>query len=125
MPALIPDEKKEEIREAADLVEVVGDYVKLKKAGRNWKGLCPFHDEKTPSFVVTPEMGIYKCFGCGESGDVFNFMMEMEGVGFVEAMRDLAGRFGVTLPNPEDEQQDEQHHLREGIYHALKYAGAW
>lgn len=125
MAVTIPDDKKEEIREAADLVEVVADYVKLKKAGRNWKGLCPFHDEKTPSFVVTPDMGIYKCFGCGESGDVFNFMMQMEGVGFVEAMRNLANRFGVILPDPEDEQHDEEHHLREGIYHALNYTGTW
>ncbi len=125
MAVIIPDEKKEEVREAADLVEVVGDYVKLKRAGRSWKGLCPLHDEKTPSFHVTPDMGIYKCFGCGESGDVFNFMMEMEGVGFVEAMRSLADRFGVTLPDPQEEEDNEEHHLREGIYHALNYAGTW
>ncbi len=122
---MIPDEKKEEIREAADLVEVAGDYVKLKRAGRSWKGLCPFHDEKTPSFHVTPDMGIYKCFGCGESGDAFNFMMEMEGIGFVEAMRSLADRFGVSLPEPEEEEDDQEHHLREGIYHALKYTGTF
>lgn len=124
MAPMIPDDKKEEIREAADLIEVVGDYVKLKKSGQNWSGLCPFHDEKTPSFYVTPSMGIYKCFGCGESGDVFNFVMEMEGLGFIEAMRSLADRYGVTLPDP-DEEESEEHHLREGIYHALKYAGTW
>ncbi len=123
--AMIPDGKKEEIRQAADLVEVAGDYVKLKRAGRSWKGLCPFHEEKTPSFHVTPDMGIYKCFGCGESGDVFNFMMEMEGVGFVEAMRTLADRFGISLPEQEEEDDDQEHHLREGIYHVLKYTGTW
>lgn len=122
---MIPDEKKEEIRERADLVEVVDDYVKLKRSGRSWKGLCPFHDEKTPSFHVTPELGIYKCFGCGASGDVFNFVMEMEGVGFVEAMRTLADRFGVSLPEADEQEFDEEHHLREGIYHALKYAGVF
>ena len=98
MATMIPDEKKEEVRGAADIVEVVEDYVKLKRSGRSWKGLCPFHDEKTPSFHVTPDLWIYKCFGCGESGDVFNFVMEMEGVGFVEAMRSLADRYGVSLP---------------------------
>ena len=125
MAAMIPDDKKEEIRETADLVEVVEDYVKLKRSGRSWKGLCPFHDEKTPSFHVTPELGIYKCFGCGESGDVFNFVMEMEGVGFVEAMRTLADRFGISLPEPDEEEDDQEHNLREGIYHALKYAGVF
>ena len=122
---MIPDSKKEEIREAADIVEVVEDYVKLKRSGRSYKGLCPFHDEKTPSFHVTPDLGIYKCFGCGESGDVFNFVMEMEGIGFVEAMRSLADRYGVSLPEEEDPEFDEQHHLREGIYHALRYAGVF
>src|SRR5690625_705288 len=95
---MITDEKKEEIREAADLVEVVGDYVRLKRSGSGFVGLCPFHDEKTPSFNVTPRLGIYKCFGCGESGDVFGFVMEMEGIGFGEALRTLAERYGVPLP---------------------------
>lgn len=125
MAAMIPDEKKEEVRGAADIVEVVEDYVKLKRSGRSWKGLCPFHDEKTPSFHVTPSLGIYKCFGCGESGDVFNFVMEMEGVGFVEAMRSLGDRYGVSLPEEDAEEFDEEHNLREGIYHALKYAGVF
>lgn len=122
---MIPDSKKEEIRDAADLVEVVSDYVKLKRSGRSYKGLCPFHDEKTPSFHVTPDLGIYKCFGCGVSGDVFNFVMEMEGVGFMEAMRTLADRFGVSLPEEADPDFDREHHIREGIYHALRYAGVF
>ena len=125
MAPMIPDEKKEEIRDTADLVEVAEDYVKLKRSGRSWKGLCPFHDEKTPSFHVTPELGIYKCFGCGESGDVFNFVMEMEGIGFIEAMRTLADRFGISLPEMDDPEENKEHHLREGIYHALKYAGVF
>lgn len=125
MAAMIPDEKKEEVRGAADIVEVVEDYVKLKRSGRSWKGLCPFHDERTPSFHVTPDLGIYKCFGCGASGDVFNFVMEMEGVGFVEAMRSLGDRYGVSLPEEETEEFTEEQTLREGIYHALKYAGVF
>src|SRR5699024_638359 len=122
---MIPDEKKEEVRGAADIVEVVEDYVKLKRSGSGWKGLCPFHDERTASFHVTPNLGIYKCFGCGASGDVFNFVMEMDGVGFMEALRGLADRYGVSLPEKDEKANAEVHSLREGIYHALKYAGVF
>lgn len=121
----ISDEKKEEIRDAADLVEVVGDYVRLKRSGSGFMGLCPFHEEKTPSFSVTPRLGIYKCFGCGESGDIFRFVMEMEGVGFQEAMRSLAERYGVSLPVQEDPEQSEHQKEREGIFHALRFAGLY
>lgn len=120
---MIPENKKEEIRETADIVEVVGDYVKLKKSGSGFVGLCPFHSEKTPSFHVTPNMGIYKCFGCGESGDVFSFVMAMEGVGFPEALRSLADRYGIDIPDEHVEGDDERTKKREGVYHALKYAG--
>jgi DNA primase len=123
---MITEDKKEEIREAADLVEVVGDYVRLKRTGHNFVGLCPFHDEKTPSFNVTPRMGIYKCFGCGVSGDVFSFVMEMEGVGFQEALRTLAERYGISLPDQFSSDDDnEKHKEREGIYHALRFAGLY
>jgi DNA primase len=122
---MIPDEKIEEVRETADIVEVVSDYVKLKRSGSSYVGLCPFHDEKTPSFHVTPRLNIYKCFGCGASGDVFNFMMDMEGVGFVESVRSLADRYHVSLPAEDEPEYDEEHHLREGIYHALKFAGVY
>lgn len=120
---MITDEKKEEVRLAADIVEVVSDYVKLKRSGSRFVGLCPFHNEKTPSFYVTPGLGIYKCFGCGEGGDVFNFVMEMEGVGFNEAVRSLGQRFGVIIPEDDTPEYDEQYKLKEGIYHALRYAG--
>ncbi len=123
---MLTDDKKEEIRDAADIVEVVGDYVRLKKSGNGFAGLCPFHDEKTPSFHVTPRLGIYKCFGCGESGDVYSFIMEMEGISFPEAMRSLAERYGIDLPQYEDqEQHEEDTNLREGIFHALKFAGLY
>ncbi|MCS6863033.1 MAG: DNA primase, partial [Abditibacteriales bacterium] len=88
----------EEIRARVDLVEVVSDYVALTQAGSRWKGLCPFHQEKTPSFTVNPQMGIFKCFGCGASGDAFKFLMQMESLTFPEALKRLAERAGVTLP---------------------------
>lgn len=122
---MINDNKKEEIRDTADIVEVVGDYVKLKKSGSGFMGLCPFHDEKTPSFHVTPRLGIYKCFGCGESGDVFNFIMEMEGVSFPESLRSLADRYGIDIPDEHVEGHEDQTRVREGVYHALKYAGLY
>ncbi len=120
---MISDDKKEEIRATADIVEVVGDYVKLKKSGSGFSGLCPFHNEKTPSFHVTPRLGIYKCFGCGESGDVFNFVMQMEGISFPESLRTLAERYGIDIPEEEDGRDEEKTQKREGIYHALKFAG--
>lgn len=120
---MISDDKKEEIRATADIVEVVGDYVKLKKSGSGFVGLCPFHNEKTPSFHVTPSMGIYKCFGCGAGGDVFNFVMEMEGISFPESLRSLADRYGIDIPDEHVEGEDEYTRQREGIYHALKFAG--
>lgn len=120
---MISDDKKEEIRATADIVEVVGDYVKLKKSGSGFTGLCPFHNEKTPSFHVTPRLGIYKCFGCGESGDVFNFVMQMEGISFPESLRTLAERYGIDLPDDDEDRNEEQTQKREGIYHALKFAG--
>ncbi|MEX2639450.1 MAG: DNA primase [Balneolales bacterium] len=122
---MIPDEKKEEVRDAADIVDVVSDYVKLKRSGSGFSGLCPFHNEKTPSFHVTPAMSIYKCFGCGAGGDVFNFVMEMEGIGFTESIRTLAERYNIVLPDDHHPQADPSHTENEGIYHALRYAGIY
>lgn len=121
--AIITDQKKEEIRDAADIVDVISDYVKLKKSGSGFTGLCPFHNEKTPSFHVTPRLGIFKCFGCGEGGDVFNFVMKLEGVGFVEALRTLANRYNIEIPEEESPEYDAKTQLTEGIYHALRFAG--
>ena len=102
----IPEHKLDEIRQAADIVEVVADVVSLKKSGQGFTGLCPFHNEKTPSFRVNPDMGIFKCFGCGEGGDAFSFVMKTEHVSFMEAVRSLAERYNVDLP--EDESTPEQ-----------------
>lgn len=86
------------IKERLDVADVVGEYVPLKRAGAHWKGLCPFHQEKTPSFVVSPQKGIWHCFGCGKGGDVFGFIQEIEKLDFPEALKLLAERAGVQLP---------------------------
>ncbi len=94
----IPDEKIEEVRTASDIVDVISSVVSLKKRGKNYLGLCPFHQEKTPSFTVSAEKQMYHCFGCGVGGNVFTFVMEHEKVSFVEAVRTLAERAGIALP---------------------------
>ena len=88
----------DEIRSRADIVEIVGQFVNLKRAGEHWKGLCPFHSEKTPSFTVNPKRGIFHCFGCGVGGDAFGFLMRQDRLAFPEAVRTLAQRTGVELP---------------------------
>jgi len=92
------DDKIEEVRSRADIVEIVGAHVRLRRAGRNFVGLCPFHNEKTPSFSVNAERGFFHCFGCGVGGSVFNFITRVEGLTFPEAVRSLAKKYGVTLP---------------------------
>lgn len=87
----------EEIRQRLPIADIVSEHVALKKAGSTLKGLCPFHSEKTPSFIVNNERGLFKCFGCGESGDIFSFLMKITGVTFAEALQELARRAGVTL----------------------------
>jgi len=99
--AFFSEEKVSEIRDRASLVEVVSDYVSLKKAGKNFKGLCPFHSEKTPSFMVNEEKQIFHCFGCGEGGDVFGFLMKVAHLSFPQAIKELAERYGVKLPSKE------------------------
>jgi DNA primase len=118
---ILPDDKVEEIRAASDIVEVVSDYVRLKRRGSNFIGLCPFHGEKTPSFNVNPSLGIFKCFGCGVGGDVFSFLMRVESVGFTEAARLLAERAGIVLPQ-EQPGPVEAASETESIYAALRFA---
>jgi DNA primase len=105
---VIPDEVKDQIRDKADIVAVIGQHVQLKKAGRNWKGLCPFHGEKTPSFNVHPDRGTFYCFGCQKKGDVFTFVMEIEGKGFLEAAEQLAAMAGVDLPKYEENPEERR-----------------
>jgi len=91
-------DKIEEVRARADIVEIVGAQVRLRRAGRNFVGLCPFHNEKTPSFSVNAERGFFHCFGCGAGGTVFDFVMRVEGLTFFEALQSLARRYGIVLP---------------------------
>ena len=100
----IPDSTIHEIRDRADIVGLVSRYVELKQAGRNWKGLCPFHNEKTPSFNVNADRQIFHCFGCQEGGDVIGFLMKHEGLSFPEAARTLAGELGIDIPEERDDR---------------------
>ena len=104
----IPDELIDRIREANDIVDVISEHVQLKRAGGNFKGLCPFHQEKTPSFNVNPARQIYHCFGCGVGGNAITFLMEYEKIGFVDALRELAHRAGITLPDRRSERIDAE-----------------
>ncbi len=119
----IPDEKIEEIREATDIVEIITQHVTLKKRGKSFVGLCPFHSEKTPSFSVDPVRGFYHCFGCGAGGNIFTFVMQMENVGFPEAVRSLADKAGIPIPNYHDDNDAERE--TEALYHANHFAGTF
>ncbi len=96
------------VKQQADIVRVVGEYVQLKKAGQNFRGLCPFHSEKTPSFNVHPTRQIYHCFGCGKGGDVFSFVMEMEKCEFPDAIRIVAEKCGIAIPRPKERSPEER-----------------
>jgi DNA primase len=96
------------VKQQADIVRVVGEYVQLKKAGQNFRGLCPFHSEKTASFNVHPTRQIYHCFGCGKGGDVFSFVMEMEKCEFPDAIRVVAEKCGIAIPRPKERSPEER-----------------
>ena len=102
----IPESFIAELNDRADIVELVGRFVPLKKAGANFQGLCPFHDEKSPSFSVSPAKQFYHCFGCGAHGNALRFLMEYQGLGFIEAVKELAGQLG--MPVPEDNRSREE-----------------
>jgi DNA primase len=98
----------ERVKQQADIVRVVGEYVRLKKTGKDFSGLCPFHQEKTPSFTVSPLKQIFYCFGCGKGGDVFNFVMDMEKSAFPEAVRTVAEKCGIAIPRPRERSPEER-----------------
>ena len=102
---LIGEEKVREILDRTDIVALVASRVELRRAGRSFSGLCPFHGERTPSFHVNPERRMFKCFGCGAGGDAISFVMKNEGKSFVEAARDLAARAGVRLDDAQDDRE--------------------
>ena len=103
----------EEVKNKTDIVSLISEYIEVKKAGRNYKANCPFHGEKTPSFMITPELQIYKCFGCGKSGDVFTFLEEHEGMEFSEALKYLAEKAGVKLIAFKQEASSEREKIIE------------
>ncbi|HET9795339.1 MAG TPA: DNA primase [Thermoanaerobaculia bacterium] len=109
-----------DIRAAADIVDVIGEHTTLKKAGNSWKGLCPFHREKTPSFTVNRDRGLFYCFGCGAGGDLFGFVRQMERVEFREAAEILARRYGIEIPKRTRREGDRSEKLREAVAKAHK-----
>ncbi|MCK4850241.1 MAG: DNA primase, partial [Phycisphaerae bacterium] len=97
-----------QVQNAADIVEIIGQHVSLKRAGRNFLGLCPFHEEKTPSFSVSPTKGIFKCFGCGAGGSVFQFLMRKDRITFPEAVRTLAQQLGIPIAQRQASPDDQR-----------------
>ncbi|MFA6897427.1 MAG: DNA primase [Patescibacteria group bacterium] len=115
------DSSVEEIKSKLNIEEVVGQYLQLSRAGRNLKACCPFHNEKTPSFIVSPERQSWHCFGCGEGGDIFSFVMKMEGVEFVDALKTLADKAGVQLKKMDYKDKGEKSNILEVIEAAKKF----
>lgn len=118
----ISDELIEEIRQRSDIVEVIGESVKLKPQGKSYVGLCPFHADKKPSMNVNPQLGIFKCFSCGKGGNVITFLMDFHKMSFIEALRLLASRNGIVLPDEEHEEDKEKKDRSDAIYTALHEA---
>ena len=114
----------DKVKERMDIEEVIGDYVSLKRKGQNLWANCPFHGEKTPSFSLSPAKQIYKCFGCGKAGDPIQFVMDIEGIGFQEAIRHIANKYGIEVEEDQDRtpEQDQAQSERESIYIALGFA---
>ena len=110
------DEILNEVRENNDIVEVISQYVHLKRSGRNYFGLCPFHNEKSPSFSVSPDKQIFHCFGCGVGGNVFTFISKIEGIGFKEAIENLADRAGIVLPKSSNNEDSRVEELKSKVY---------
>ena len=122
MNVKVSQDQIERIREATNIVDLVSEHVRLKKRGRNFVGLCPFHNEKTPSFNVLEDRGIYKCFGCAKGGDAFSFVMQMEGLTFPEALRKLAERAHIEIEGGDSGEEEAARSERESILAALREA---
>ncbi len=117
----IPNDIIEKIKSSADIVDVIGEFIDLRKRGQNYIGLCPFHNEKTPSFTVSQDKGIYKCFGCGKAGNVFSFLQQYQGLNFYEAVHVLASKYGIHIPIASGESSSLAGKY-EAYYEALKEA---
>ena len=109
MAGLIPQDFIDDLITRADIVEVVGRHIQLKKAGREFKACCPFHDEKTPSFTVSPSKGFYHCFGCGANGTAIGFLMEFNHMSFIDAIETLASSMGMEVPRNESDQPAQRY----------------
>src|SRR3712207_6755291 len=126
MGGLYTKESIERVKDAVDMVELVGARSDLRRAGARWMGLCPFHDERTPSFSVNAEHKLYHCFGCGESGDAIKFVEATEGLDFKEAVEQLADRYGVELKREqEDPAAEERRKRRERLMKLVERATAY
>ena len=115
----------DEVRQSNDIVDVVSQYVHLKRSGRNYFGLCPFHNEKSPSFSVSPDKQIFHCFGCGVGGNVFTFLMKIEGIGFVEAVQMLAERANIQLPTLENREDAAKEALKSKVYKVNEFTAEY
>lgn len=114
---------KEQVRSTADMVEIISGYVPLKKKGQNYWGCCPFHGEKTPSFSVNPGKSMFYCFGCHEGGDIFKFIMKIENCSFMDALKLLAGRYGIPIPEKQKTAAEiAREKQRNSIYSANELA---
>ena len=123
---MITQETIERAKNTMRIEEVVSDYITLRRRGANLIGLCPFHEERTPSFNVSPPRGIYKCFGCGESGNAIGFVMKMENCSFSEAVKKICARYGITVEERALSEEDQQRHDdRESMFALNKWAGEW
>ena len=119
------DETIEEVRQANDIVDVISQYVHLKRSGRNFFGLCPFHNEKSPSFSVSPDKQIFHCFGCGVGGNVFTFLSRIEGINFVEAVQTLAERANIQLPTFENNADAAKEALKAKVYKVNEFTATY
>src|SRR5499427_1586298 len=114
---MIPDSFKQDLLNRVDIVEVVSRYVQLKKGGANYLGLCPFHNVKTPSFTVSPAKQFYHCFGCGEHGNAIGFLMAYGGMGYVDAVKELAASVGMQVPEkPRTKEEIERQERATDLY---------
>ena len=106
----------EEVRQSNDIVDLISQYVHLKRSGRNYFGLCPFHNEKSPSFSVSPDKQIFHCFGCGVGGNVIHFVSKVENINFIETLQLLAERANITLPALESSEDNKTLELKARLY---------
>jgi DNA primase len=123
---MITPDTIQRVRDAARIEEVVGDFVRLRRRGSNLIGLCPFHNEKSPSFSVSPAKGIYKCFGCGKAGDSLRFLMDIDQLSYPDAIRKLADKYGIEIEEREQSpEEQEQAQIKETLFQVNEVVAQW